>query len=156
MKNAGTLLLVILLSAGVSADEKPDYKNAIDYMRKTDRLWGIAAVTINKNETVTLFDAETGYGYGLLLSITENVNSVTIKAGESCTLSDGHHAFITYELRELKKNKITFLVKDEFDARSFGAGIEKDTGIIVISPYKKEQKARQSPEGDVLKAAPKV
>ena len=138
MKKATTFLIVILLSAIVSAFENPGYKSTIDYIQKTDRLWGIAEVRINTDNSVTLVDAESGYGYGLMLSLTKVVKSVTIKAGESCTLSDGHHVFITYELKESNKEKITFVVTDEFDARSFGDGIKKVTETVVISTYLEE------------------
>lgn len=110
----------------------------MDYIRKTNRLWGIQEVRINKDKSVTLVDAESGYGYALMLSLTEALNSVTIKAGESCTLSDGHHVFITYELKALKKDKLTFIVTDEFDARSFGDGIKKETETVMISTYTEE------------------
>ena len=140
MKKATTFLIVILLSLSVVvfAFENPDYKSIIDYIQKTDRLWGIAEVRINTDNSVTLVDAESGYGYALMLSLTDAVKSVTIKVGESCTLSDGHHVFITYELKELKKDKITFVVTDLFDARSFGDGIKKVTETIVISTYLEE------------------
>lgn len=155
MKTTITFLIVVLLIPVVSfASKEPDYKNTIDYIEKTGRLWGIAEVRINADDSVTLVDAESGYGSELMLSLGEVVKSRTIKAGESCTLSDGHHAFITYEFKESKKGKITFIITDTFDARSFGDGVKKETKTITISPYKEEQKPQQSPKGDVLKAAP--
>lgn len=123
----------------LSGADKPEYKNTIDYIQQTGRLWGIAQVTIDNDNSVTLVDAETGYGRGLSLSLSRRVASVTLKIGESCVLSDGHHAFITYELKKIEKGKITFLVTDKFDARSFGDGIKQETKILTISPYLKEK-----------------
>ncbi len=125
------------------ASEKPKYKSTSDYIQKTGRLWGIAEVRINKDNSVTLTDADSGYGCGLMMSLSKVQKSATIKVGESCTLSDGHHAFITYELKKSEKGKVAFLVTDKFDARSFGNGIKKETKTITISPYKEEKKPQQ-------------
>ena len=109
MKKIITFLILILLSGGVSGAEKPRYESTIDYIQKTGRLWGVAEVRRHSDNSVTLVDANSGYGQALMMSLVKVVNSVTIKAGESCTLSDGHHVFITYKLKRSEKGKITFL-----------------------------------------------
>lgn len=154
MKTTITFLIIVLLMTVVSSSKEPDYKNTIDYIEKTGRLWGIAEVRINGDHSVTLVDTETGYGSALMFSLSEVVKSRTIKAGERCTLSDGHHFFITYEFKESKNGKIAFIVTDKFDARSFGDAVKKETKTITISPYKEEQKPQQCPAGDLLKAPP--
>lgn len=138
MKKAITGLIIILLSLAVFASAALGFKSTIDYIQKTNRLWGIAAVRINKDNSVTLVDAKSGNGYALMLSLTEALKSVTIKIGDAGTLSDGHHVFITYKLRAINEDKITFIVTDEFDARSFGGVIEKASETVIISAYNAE------------------
>ena len=64
--------------------------------------------------------------------------SLTLKVGDAGTLSDGHHVFITYKLEAINGDKVTFTITDEFDARSFGGGIEKTTETVTISKYAEE------------------
>lgn len=135
MKRIITLLIIVLVTKVAFASETPEYKSTIDYIQKTGRLWGIAELRLNKDNSVTLVDAESGYGFGLMMSLSGNQKTATVKVGESCTLSDGHHAFITYELRKSENGKISFLVTDKFDARSFGDDINIETITITISPY---------------------
>jgi len=131
-------LIIILLPGFAFGTDKPEYKSTIDYIQKTGRLWGISEIRINEDNSVTLLDSETGYGSQLMMSLTKVVKSETINVGEKSVLIDGHHVFITYEFKKLEKNKITFLVTDKFDARSFGDGIKEETKIITILPYKVE------------------
>ena len=126
------------------AQDKARYEDTFDYIEKTGRLWGVASVTLNKDQSVTLVDAKsTGIGYALMMFDSRNkvVKSVTIKTGQSCTLSDGRHAFFTYELKSIDGQKLTFVVTDKFDARSFGDGIKKTTKTLTISPYKAKNTA---------------
>jgi len=134
---------IVLLPSFAFGTEKPEYKSTIDYIQKTGRLWGISEIRINEDNSVTLLDSESGYGSELMMSLTKVVKSKTINVGETSTLSDGHHVFITYEFKKLNKKKITFLVIDKFDARSFGDGIKKESITITILPYKEEKKPQQ-------------
>ncbi len=113
----------------------PEYKSAIDYIQQTGRLWGISEVRINSDALITLVDAETGPGCGLMLSLSEPQKSATIKPGESCSLKDGHHASIAYKLQKIEQGKLTFCITEKFDARSFGKGLTTETKMISISPY---------------------
>ena len=60
-----------------------------------------------------------------------------LSTGQSCSLSDGRHAFINYEFKAIKQDRITISVTDKFDARSFGNGIKETKSTVTISPYKK-------------------
>jgi hypothetical protein len=67
------------------------------------------------------------------------VDSMTLTPGRKCSLSDGRHAFITYEFKAIEQGRIIIAVTDEFDARSFGNGIKRTKATVTISPYKKQQ-----------------
>lgn len=114
---------------------EPRYKNAIDYIQQTGCLWGISEARINSDVSITLVDADTGPGRGLMLSLSKPQNSATIKPGESCSLKDGRHVSITYKLQKIEQGKLTFSVTEEFDARSFGKGITMETKTVSIAPY---------------------
>jgi hypothetical protein len=114
---------------------EPKYKSSIDYIRQTGRLWGISEVRINNDASITLIDAKTGPGRGLMMSLSESQESATIKPGESCSLKDGHHAAIVYKLQKIEQGKLTFSITEKFDARSFGKGITTETKMLSISPY---------------------
>ncbi len=64
---------------------------------------------------------------------------MTLTPGRKCFLSDGRHAFITYEFKAIEQGRIIITVTDEFDARSFGGGIKRTKATVSISPYKKEE-----------------
>lgn len=103
--------------------------------KDSKRLWGIAEVKLNKDGSVTLFDATEGDGHAMMFSLSTIVKSVTLKPGESCSLTDGDHATITYTLKKADGNQLTFHIKDRFDARSFGDGIKVKEKTITIAPY---------------------
>lgn len=124
--------------AGIKS-HRPSYKNTFEYTEKTGRLWGVAAINLNEDNSITLQDEKaSGYGYGLMMfDLNHNVaDAVTITQGQSCSLADGHHVFIQYELQEIEDGKLTFVVTDKFDARSFGDGIKEEKKTLSISPYK--------------------
>ena len=106
---------------------------------KKERLWGIAKVEINDDGTVTLTDIIKGKEHGMWFPGKKGgfKPTVTLKKGESCEFTDGDHAFTTIKLDKIEKGKITFTIKDKFDARSFGDGIKTSTKTITIKPYKK-------------------
>lgn len=140
MKKIILCLIISLLTGFVSGAGKTKYKSTMDYILKTGYLLGIAEVKLNKDNSVTLVDAKSGYGAGLSMSLAKKIDSATIKIGESCVLRDGHHASITYELKKIEKGQLTFLITDKFDARSFGDSIKKETKTITIAPYKNKEK----------------
>ena len=70
-------------------------------------------------------------------SNASGVDSVDLLTGQSCDLSDGRHVFITYKLKSIKRNVLTFMVTDKFDARAFGDNIKIARKEIAISPYVK-------------------
>jgi hypothetical protein len=118
-----------------------EYKSTIDYIEKTNKLWGIAGCTINDDGTITFVDRQkSGVGEGQFLWIDDETNSfpdrITLKQGESFDLIDGHHAFITYTYLGLENNRISINVTDKFDARSFGDGIKVNKKDVIIFPYK--------------------
>jgi hypothetical protein len=115
---------------------EPKYKSGIDYIQQTGRLWGISEVKINNDASITLVDAKTGPGRGLMMSLSEPQESATIKPGESCSLKDGDHAAIVYKLQKIEQGKLTFSVTEKFDARSFGKGITTETKAVIILPYR--------------------
>lgn len=67
------------------------------------------------------------------------VDSMTLTPGRKCFLSDGRHAFITYEFKAIEQGRIIITVTDEFDARSFGDGIKQTKATVTVSPYEKEE-----------------
>ncbi len=142
MKMYLTLCPLVLITVGCWPEEVPKNRTTIDYIRQTGRLWGVAEVTLNESGSITLVDAKSsGVGLNLMMRDSNNkvVDSVTLKPGRSCTLSDGRHVFINYELKAIKQGRIIITVTDEFDARSFGDGIKRTRKTITISPYKKEE-----------------
>ncbi|MHC4545624.1 MAG: hypothetical protein ACYTDW_11200 [Planctomycetota bacterium] len=141
MKRYQILCLLALIVAGCWPDEEPKNKTTIDYIRQTGRLWGVAEVTLNDNGSITLVDAKSsGVGLNLMMRDANNkvVDSVALSPGQACSLSDGRHAFITYELKAIEQGRIIITVTDKFDARSFGNGIKRTKKTITISAYKKE------------------
>lgn len=142
MKRYLFLYLLALIATGCRPDQEPSGSATIDYIRQTGRLWGVAEVTLNDNGSITLINAKSsGVGLNLMMRDANNkvVDSVTLSPGQSCSLSDGRHAFITYELKAIEQGRIIITVTDKFDARSFGDGIKKTKKTITISPYKKEE-----------------
>jgi hypothetical protein len=139
------VLLVADLAVGTGTNDQQaappvqSYKTSIDYTVKTSNLWGIASVTLHDDGSVTLVDATTnGFGYGLMLSDSGLIqrDRVTLKEGESCSLSDGDHAFLTYTYQGLIAQKqIMFCVTDRFDARSFGDGVKELTKSVFVRQY---------------------
>jgi D-lyxose ketol-isomerase len=131
---------LVLISGGCRADRDQNSSATIEYILQTGRLWGVAEVTLNENNSITLVDTKSS-GVGLKLMMRDSkhktVDSTTLSPGQSCTLSDGHHAFITYELKAIEQGRIIMTVTDKFDARSFGDGIKETKETITISPYKK-------------------
>lgn len=142
MKRNLTLCLLVLIATGCRPDQDPNSSTTIDHIRQTGRLWGVSEVRLNENGSITLIDAKSsGVGLNLMMRDANNkvVDSVTLSPGRACSLSDGRHAFITYELKAIEAGRITITVTDEFDARSFGDGIKQTKGTVTISEYKKEE-----------------
>ena len=79
----------------------------------------------------------------------KTVDSITLKPGQACSLSDGRHAFITYELKAIEQGRIIITVTDKFDARSFGDGIKRTKKTITITPYKKQDLPQQTDSPDI-------
>jgi len=130
------IISLLLIALSVFADEQ-QYKSTFDYIEQTGRLWGISEIRLNTNDTVTLVDAQSGYGRGLwIISEGKALPSQTIKVGESCTLIDGHHVTLTYKLKAFEGQKIIIIVTNNFDARSFGEEVKTDTKVIPIRAYK--------------------
>lgn len=143
MKRYLTLCLLVLLGVGCWPDHDPKNNTTIDYIRQTGRLWGVAEVTLNENGSITLIDAKSsGVGLNLMMrdSKHKSVDSITLTPGQACSLSDGRHVFITYELKEIDAGRIIITMTDKFDARSFGDGIKQTKGTVTISPYNQEVK----------------
>jgi hypothetical protein len=147
MKTALLIWLTLFRVLGVAfADDKPQYKSNVDYIKKTGKLCGICEVRLNTNATVTLVDAKTsGYGYGLTLFSSEGklVDQVDLGMSQSCTLSDGQHGSLKYELKSVKAGVIiTLAVTDHFDARSFGGGAWEQKASVSINAYKDAAESR--------------
>jgi hypothetical protein len=119
-----------------------EYKSTIDYIQKTNKLWGISACTVNKDGSMTLVDRkEKGYGYALWIPDGKGgfLEEVTLKPGKSCELIDGDHAFITYKFIGFKDGWIIIEVTDKFDARSFGGEAKQERKALMIIPYEDNQ-----------------
>jgi hypothetical protein len=131
--------LCCLAVSTVIGQEKPTYMGTLDYIQKTGRLWGVKELLLNTNGTVTFVDAKnSGYGHGLTMfdSKDKAVDQVVLSPSQSCSLSDGRHAFIKYELSANKDGVVTVVVTDRFDARSFGKNVTAVTKTVQIKPYK--------------------
>ena len=142
MKGSLILCLLFLIAFGCRPDRDPNSSATVEYIRQSGRLWGVAEVALNENGSITLVDAKSsGVGLNLMMrdSKSKVVDSITLKPGQACFLSDGRHVFITYEFKAIKQGRITITVTDEFDARSFGDGIKETKETVTISPYKKEE-----------------
>ena len=125
MKRNLIICLLALITPGCWPDEDPNTDTTIDYIRQTGRLWGVAEVILNENDSITLFDAKSsGVGLNLMMRDANNktVDSITLSPGQSCSLSDGRHAFIIYELKEIEQGLINFMVTQKFDALFLGVG----------------------------------
>jgi hypothetical protein len=89
-----------------------EYKSTIDYIQKTNKLWGISACIANEDGSITLVDSK-GKGYGYALWIPDGkggfLEKITLKPRESFELIDGHHAFITYRFIGFKDGRIKTL-----------------------------------------------
>lgn len=147
MKRNLTLCLLTLIAVGCRPDQDPEGSTTIDYIRQTGRLWGVAEVTLNENGSITLIDAKSsGVGLNLMMHDSNNqvVDSVTLSPGQSCSLSDGRHVFITYVFKAIEQGRITITITDKFDARSFGDGIKQTKTSITISPYKRQDLPQQT------------
>ena len=137
MKSNLTLCLLVLIASGCWPEQEPGSRTTIDYIRQTGRLWGVAEVTLNEDGSISLIDAKSaGVGLNLMMrdANSQVVDSITLKPGQACSLSDGRHVFITYELKAIEAGRITITVTDKFDARSFGDGIKQTKETITISP----------------------
>jgi hypothetical protein len=144
------VLLLLILCTGCT-EKKPAETNqgeqtvtqsaTIDAIEKSGRLWGVEEVQLNKDGSVTLKDTmHSGEGVNLMMINASNasgVDSVDLLIGQSCSLSDGHHVFITYKLKSIIGNVLTFMVTDKFDARAFGDNIKIAHKEVAISPYVK-------------------
>jgi hypothetical protein len=142
MKRNLTLCLLVLLATGCRPDQDQKNSTTIDYIRQTGRLWGVSEVILNENGSITLVDAQdSGYGFALTMRDPNQkiVDSMTLTPGRKCFLSDGRHAFITYEFKAIEQGQIVITVTDKFDARSFGDGIKRTKATVTISPYNKEE-----------------
>ncbi|MDD4955816.1 MAG: hypothetical protein PHP17_07265 [Candidatus Omnitrophica bacterium] len=114
------------------------YTGTIDYARKTNKLWGISACIINKDNSVTFVDSkDKGYGYALWMPDTNGapLDSMTLNPGQSLKLTDGHHVFINYKFIGVKDGRIIVEVTDKFDARSFGNGVREERKKLTVAPY---------------------
>ena len=143
-----TAMLIFMTYAGCTKEEpepttegtENEHSATIESIEQSGQLWGIDEVRQNKNGSVTLVDAKnTGNGFSLMMSDASNniVDSINLKVSQTCTLMDGHHVFITYELKDIKENKLTFMVIDKFDARAFGDDIKVARKTLTILPYTK-------------------
>lgn len=120
-----------------ASKEKVD--SCIDYIEKTGKLWGVSEVAVNENQTVTFVDAEhDGYGCGLSMydSAANFVSSLTLEVRQSCSFSDGHHAFLKYEVTAIGSGVASIAVLERFDARSFGKGLSEKTASVKVASYK--------------------
>jgi hypothetical protein len=121
MKRYLLVCLLLLITPGCWPDEDQNNNTTIDYIRQTGRLWGLAEVILNENNSITLVDTkDSGYGFALTMRDAKSnaVDSITLTPGRKCSLSDGRHAFITYEFKAIEQDRIIIEVTDEFDARS--------------------------------------
>lgn len=118
------------------------YTSTIDYIQKTNKLWGVSACIINGDKSVALVDSkDKGYGFGLWMADGKGsiLEKATLKSGQSCELADGHHTFINYKFIGVKDGRIIVEVTDKFDARSFGHGVKKQKKRLTIFPYNDNQ-----------------
>jgi hypothetical protein len=58
MKSNLTLCLLVLIATGCRPKQEPKSNTTIDYIRQTHRLWGVAELKLNENNSITLIDAK--------------------------------------------------------------------------------------------------
>ncbi len=134
-----TLLIFLILIGGLINAYSGEFDSAMDYIKKTSKLWGVSKVILNENNRITLVDRKKqghGYALGLMNKNHEWIDEITLKPNESCLLTDGRHAFITYKLISIRNSNIVIEVIDKFDARSFGDDIKEEMETVTIKPYK--------------------
>jgi len=135
------ICLTILLLSFASFAFCEEYKSSLDYIEKTNKLWGVSECIVNMDKSITFVDRKNS-GVGVYLFIRDDkggfLDKVTLKPGESFELMDGHHAFITYKYQGIEDEKIIIEVTDKFDARSFGDDIKIEKKTVTILPYKDE------------------
>lgn len=122
-----------------AAQERAKYADTFDYIGKTGKLWGVEQVLLNSDGTVTLIDARrSGYGHGLMMLDGKRnvVERAVLSVNQTCLLTDGDHAFISYEFNAASDGLITFTVTNRFDARSFGQGVKEEKRTFRIQPYR--------------------
>jgi hypothetical protein len=150
-------VFVICITVVAGAAEKETYNSCLDYIKRNGKLWGVCEVATNDNGTVTIVDAKhAGFGYGLTMYDSDNkfVSKVMLSVKQQCRLSDGHHAFLKYEVKAIKDGVVEVTVTDRFDARSFGKDVTEKTETVSVKPYKDEDKKPEPPAGGDGKPAP--
>ena len=120
-----SLCLLVLIVIGCRPEQETEQNSSatIEYIRQSGRLWGVEEVALHDNGSITLIDSKSsGVGLNLMMRDSNNqvVDSITLKPGPSCILSDGRHVFITYNFKAIETGRIVINVTNEFDARSFG------------------------------------
>ena len=140
----------LLLCAGAGRGETA-YTSALDYIEQTGTLWGIAGCLMNPDGSITLVDrTQSGAGFLLWIAAKDGAaaEQVTLRQGESCQLTDGHHAFITYAFLGLQDDRIRIEVTDTFNAISFGGTVEERRDTVTIEPYADAAGSGGSHRGD--------
>jgi hypothetical protein len=123
------ILVAAALSLGGAKAERME--SVKEYVKRTERLWGIAECTVRREGVVTLVDADDA----LILSTAsgQRVGRIELRPGESCLLSDMHHASIQYEVQAVGPETVRITVVDAFQFP--GLQDKRDEFTATVSPY---------------------
>ncbi len=130
------LLSLLILSSCSSVIDDIDADSDIAYTNKTGKLRSIVEVRLEPGNEIILIDEASGlHIYNVDKYNLDTPSRKKLKVGESCILSDGHHASITYTLMSVDNDRITLHVRDAF----YGFGDNKIIeGTVNIYPYKRQ------------------
>ena len=97
------------------------------------RLPGVSSLSIGSDGVVCIDTQNTGMrvwdGKG------EPSFSARLGPGQSCKVSDGRHAFLTYKNLGVENDEALILLTDKFDAASFGGGVTESKRTVRVRPY---------------------
>jgi len=139
-------MLLLMICSGCPKDgavitvTETESSELIEEIERSGQLRGVREVRLDNDASVVLVDSKPTVNVVNLIMLdasNNRVDTVNLKVGQACMMTDFRHMFITYKLLDIKEDQLTFQVTDKFNAVSFGDGITIAQKTFTISPYKK-------------------